>query len=440
MRQRPTDARTRRRRGAAAVYVVVVLPVLFGFAALTIDVGMMFNARADLQNTADAGALSAAGKLRSLIYRDGAVEDARAAAITVVERNTVLARKVTVDPKSDIVFGRAIFDQNANESMFFATEIRPNAARVTVRHTKDSPNGALPLYFANIFGRSATNVSASAVAAMVGARDIAVTIDLSGSMKHDSYLRFHDVTQINARDIWAALDGPPPSRPYIPGPEHKTEYAFDSGPTIGVMDTWGDPIDPALYDATTDPGLWYIPRGEKCDITAIRTSLVARGYSPAQVDTVMGSGNDWSNRVAVMIGLAEWMPSGAADTDLDDGELKWIPYPPYRKDWVWSEYVGWAGEPDSKLTRVHPQFQYRFGVKTYVDFLLDRKDNFSQTDLTATPEEPLTAVKDGIQAMVDMSSQFDQMSLEVFGSTGVHEMDLTDDRQAVADRLYEMQA
>ena len=72
--------------------------------------------------------------------------------------------------------------------------------------------------------------------------------------------------------------------------------------------------------------------------------------------------------------------------------------------------------------------------------MLDRKDNFSQTDLTATPEEPLTAVKDGILAMVDMSSHFDRMSLEVFGSTGVHEMDLTYDRQAIADRLYNMQA
>ena len=89
---------------------------------------------------------------------------------------------------------------------------------------------------------------------------------------------------------------------------------------------------------------------------------------------------------------------------------------------------------------MHPQFQYRFGLKTFVDFMLDRKDNFSQTDLTATPEEPLTAVKDGIQAMVDMSSHFDRMSLEVFGSTGIHEMDLTDDRQAVANRLYNMQA
>jgi len=440
MREDNLNVALQRRRGATAPLVVVVLPVILGFAALTIDVGVIFNTRADLQKAADVSALSAADVLRSTFYRDGSVDSARTVATGVVEQNNVMSRKVTVDPGADVVFGRATYDEGAKQFAFVATEIRPNAVRVTVRHTEDSPNGPLPLYFANIFGKSETSLSASAVAAMVGARDIAVTIDLSGSMKHDSYLRFHDVTQINARDIWASLDGPPPSRPYVPGAEHETEYALDTGPTIGIMNTWGSPIDPDLYDATTDPGLWYIPRNVNCAIPAIQASLAARGYTPAEINVIMGSGGDWSNRVAVMLGLAEWTPSGGGDTVLNDGELAWIPYPPYRKNWVWSEYVGWAGEANSKLTNVHPQFQYRFGVKTYVDFLLDRKDNFSQTDLTATPEEPLTAVKDGVQAMVDMSSHFDQMSLEVFGSTGKHEMDLSDDRQAVADRLYDMQA
>jgi hypothetical protein len=140
-----------------------------------------------------------------------------------------------------------------------------------------------------------------------------------------------------------------------------------------------------------------------------------------------------------MLGLATWTPNGAGDTTVSTNELTWAPYPPYRKNWVWTDFIAWTGDPASKLTSVHPQFQNRFGVKTFTDFLLDNKDNFSQTDLTATPEEPMQAVKDGVQEFVDASRSVDQISLEIFASTARHEVDLTDNVQAVATRLYQMQ-
>ena len=49
-----------RRRGAAAVAVVVSLVVLLGFAALSIDLGHLYLTRAELQRTADAAALAGA--------------------------------------------------------------------------------------------------------------------------------------------------------------------------------------------------------------------------------------------------------------------------------------------------------------------------------------------------------------------------------------------
>ena len=51
------------RRGAAVVQVAVFLTTLIGFAALAIDVGLLYNERADLQKTADAAALAAAAEL-----------------------------------------------------------------------------------------------------------------------------------------------------------------------------------------------------------------------------------------------------------------------------------------------------------------------------------------------------------------------------------------
>ena len=52
------QSETHRKRAIAVVVVVVLLPVLLGFAALTVDVGMIYNVRADLQRAADAGAMA----------------------------------------------------------------------------------------------------------------------------------------------------------------------------------------------------------------------------------------------------------------------------------------------------------------------------------------------------------------------------------------------
>ncbi len=422
------------RRGALVVLVAICLTMIMGFAALGIDVGYMYVTRAELQRTADAAALAATGVLRTA----GQDVNAETLAATIADQfgkmNEAAGEDVEI-AASDVTIGSYWYDANTGKLIFDPTDARfPSAVNVVARRPD------LKLWFAHFLGIDAADVSAEATAALQP-RDIAVVIDLSGSMKHDSYLRFYDQTQINARDIWASLDGPEPSIPYIPGAEHETEYAGDTGPTIGMMSLWGDAITPNGWGPTTDPGLWYIPNNQPTVEPDIANGLLARGYTIDQITTLMaGSNSQWANRTAVMIGLAEWSPSGAGDTSVNGNELSWIPYPPYRKNWQWSEYIGWAGEARSKLTRVHPEFRFRFGLKTYTDFLLDRKDNFSQTDLTKTPEEPLRAVKDGVQAMVDTTGTVDQMSLEIFGSTGRHEVDLSLDRQAVADRLYDMQA
>ena len=52
-----------RRRGVVVVQVAVVLTLLLGFVALTIDVGTMYNAKAELQLAADSAALAGAAVL-----------------------------------------------------------------------------------------------------------------------------------------------------------------------------------------------------------------------------------------------------------------------------------------------------------------------------------------------------------------------------------------
>lgn len=429
----------KKRRGVAVFLVVVLIPVLLGFAALTVDVGVLFNTRTDLQNAADAGVLAATNVLADDRSSAG-VAKARQAAMDIIQRHSSLGHDLTID-SNQLVFGRIDFSSDSLKYDFTPTEVMPDAVRVVISKSEGSPNGATPLFFAGVFGKRSANVQATATAGLTGARDIAVVIDLSGSMKYDSELRFYRTTsQINMRDVWASMDGPAPSRNYLPGPEGSTEYASDTGPTIGVMSTWGTAIT-SSYNPTTDPGLWYIPNNAPCTIAAITTSLTDRGYTASQRNTLMNSSSTstWPNRVAVMLGLARWTPSSGTDTSVGSTELTWTSYPSCRKSWTWADYIDWSTGTNNRLDDANAAFRFRFGVKTFVQYLLDRRYSFAETNFTSMPVEPMQSIKDGLQQMVDITRSFDTMSLHVFATTAKDEIQLDDDRQSIATRLYAMQ-
>ncbi|MBK8270942.1 MAG: hypothetical protein IPK83_22600, partial [Planctomycetes bacterium] len=320
------------RRGAVVVWTAISAVTMIGFAALAIDVGYMYAVRGELQRTADAAAMAAASQLTI----GNTPADRRANALVTAQllsaKNESDRRPVEITV-NDVAFGSYTHSLSTGKYTFVPDNSgSPSAVRVTARRPD------VGLLFSRIFGFTTTDISARATAVLLP-RDISIVIDLSGSMKHDSYLRFHDQTQINARDMWCSLDGPAPSRPYTPGAEDETEYASDTGPTVGVMDTWGSPIDPDTYNATTDPGLWYLPMGQTCTIPAVISKLQARGYTSSDITKITASTTnttEWRNRTAVMIGLAEWTPSSSTDTTVGSTEMTWKPYPPYRITWAWT--------------------------------------------------------------------------------------------------------
>ena len=68
--------RSTKRRAATAVFTVVLIPVLLGFAALSVDVSFMFDLAQHTQHTADAGALAGATALQDYLaaeYYDRAI-------------------------------------------------------------------------------------------------------------------------------------------------------------------------------------------------------------------------------------------------------------------------------------------------------------------------------------------------------------------------------
>ena len=164
-----------KRRGAVFVMVLVSLVVMLGFASLTLDVGALYNTRADLQNAADAAALSGASVLtENAMIQIRASKQQTASQVTqaVYERSVAVAAKLTsfggsniilqsgdvVTGWTDLTSGSGSIDEGKPASQF-------NTVQVTIRRSKTSANGPVDLFFASIFGKSSADVSASATAA-----------------------------------------------------------------------------------------------------------------------------------------------------------------------------------------------------------------------------------------------------------------------------------
>lgn len=248
----PAGKRRQGRRGAVAVPVAVGMTVLMGFAALAVDVGMIYSTQAELQRTADAAALAAATELMNF-GADGPLVASREAAAEFAARNKVLNAEVGL-ATTDTVFGRAALDSGTGKYAFTATEEFPNAIRVRVRRSDGSPTGPVGLLFANIFGFSHTNMGAQATALLVP-RDIVLVMDLSGSHTDDSELAKYKKTNINLYDVWANLPGNRNLTPQTDGFGFTSEvYVTDNGDgtsTVSVDMTSDDSGEtPALSNLT----------------------------------------------------------------------------------------------------------------------------------------------------------------------------------------------
>jgi len=351
------DAKRKRKRGAAIVWTAVALTVIFGFTALSVDIGYIYTVRTQLQCTADAAAMAAASQLASEDPSHQTVYDAarhyaqqnKAGGITVqlADSDIVLGRAVVGDG------GRCTFDQGAEP---------PDAVKVTARLTSDSPSGALPLFFGAAFGADVANLTASAVAMLVP-RDIAVVIDLSNSMSYDSQLKHEDDTEINIREVWEDL----------------------GSPVFGNMTVFHDNAEQMPI---------YSPSY----------------YTSSQTKTALG--------------------------------LNGVPYP--YPGGSWDDYIYYVR---SVLRYRHDEeyrYRYRFGLRTWVHYLLDRRPNRNETPALAdTREQPTYAVKQAVEELCNfllLLDSNDHMSLHYYSDNGGTNHHLTAQFPSITQAVYQQQA
>ncbi|MCL5770345.1 MAG: pilus assembly protein TadG-related protein [Planctomycetes bacterium] len=163
------------RRGFSLVLTAMSGLALIGLMGLATDTAWVFLSAHQLQNAADAAALAGADQLRqnAAAAQDEAIQTA--AANTAGDKSVQLVPNSDNAAGGDVVIGVWRYDTQT----FTPTLVYPNAVQVVARRTSNSLNGALPLFFGQMFGITTVNVSRSAIAANTAPNGI-ITLALTG--------------------------------------------------------------------------------------------------------------------------------------------------------------------------------------------------------------------------------------------------------------------
>ncbi len=481
------QAGKKRRRGAVAAVTCVSMVVLVGFAALSIDVGYLYNARAELQRTADASAMAAAGMLADYTQGDPMVA-ARQAAVDYAARNSVLGRPLTLNPGQDIVFGRVVWNSGARQYNFTPTNSFANAVRVTARRTEDSANGPIPLFFANVFGLSRKNMTATSTA-LLRPRDVVFVLDLSASHNDDSSLRSFKNIEIENRAVWAHLWDSATAQ--AQGVTRPVEGGLPAGPYFGNMNKWGTTTTGPGWNWAGDQGLVRLAKGVNWTLTTdfVSQTLSAQGYGTYVASEITGlntqpssfkSGDDatkyYRRRVRVALGLDRWksgksggQSGGNGDNYIDASEVtSMVPYPSgatnpttcsKKVGGSWDGFVDYVSSSSSSMCQYDPSSQmygdpdlrYRFGLKTFTDYLQDKQWGTSTSPgLNGAPEQPMGAVADAAKQMLTIIQDLqgdDLVGMASYGQVGYGPAEkpstmswLTDDFAGLTNKINTLQA
>lgn len=156
----------RRAEGQTTVFLLLFVFLFGALGAAVVDVGFLLNARREAQSDADRAAL--AGALELSLSADPSVQ--------ATDEANAVSKAVTWAQKNGVTDGLIV---NTVSSCFSGDDGLPTGVQVTVE--KDPPT-----LFLGMLGIADWTASATAVSCSSG-RDVAVVLDRSGSMCHDTY-------------------------------------------------------------------------------------------------------------------------------------------------------------------------------------------------------------------------------------------------------------
>jgi Flp pilus assembly protein TadG len=175
-----------RRRGTVVALLAMTIVLLVAFLALSIDLGMLAVAKTQAQNAADLAALTAARTLNgdpSSTYNNAA---ATTNAQNILTYNVILGQSIQ---SSQLALSYGSYDYNQSTQTFGAnfpatTGVPYTAVSATV--TANNMNAA----FSKVFGAQFLPTVTATATAVHRPRDIALVMDLSGSMRFGTCLGY----------------------------------------------------------------------------------------------------------------------------------------------------------------------------------------------------------------------------------------------------------
>lgn len=269
-----------RRKGAAAIFGLVMLVVLIGFASLTVDVGAMYNTRADLQNAADSAALAGASAYvlplmtqirmgKASVDRFGEVS---ATGLSMAQqtglKNWSFGAQGTAIPDSDIRFGYIDTASSTSGLESGGSASKFNAVEVVTQRSA-SVNGVLQFFFSPVFGKKSTTVSASAVAAL------------------DDHFSAYDIAVSNAAPLWPFTIHEDDYAAWLATGTDK--YAYDPD-TDKVSASTDEEVEIKLYPDKMAPGNYGLLNvGGSGSATSYLQGQITNGISTQDMVNQIGS-------------------------------------------------------------------------------------------------------------------------------------------------------
>lgn len=160
-------------KGIAVIIVAAGLVTLLGFASLAVDVGLMYTARNELQNSVDAASLAGANTL-GLIYLGMSLTDQADYVLTgpdearivkaakkIAKSNSAANVAIQIDD-SDVKIGT--WNQTVSPPVFVEGLKQPTAVQVSASIADGKKNGPVATFFANAFSKDMESFQASATA------------------------------------------------------------------------------------------------------------------------------------------------------------------------------------------------------------------------------------------------------------------------------------
>ncbi len=464
-RVRGSVGSSRKRKGAVLVLAALLMVGLMAFLAFCVDLGYMMAVRSELHRATDAAALAGAGAL----IEGG--DQAQLAAFEYLVRNPSGKRLLvegegwidelpTLMAEHEDNFDVEVGYWNPDTRTFTPGDVMPSTVRVVAYHRD------VPSFFGRFFrthervyngegfeDRPVPLDIRSESIARYQPRDIALVLDLSGSMNDDSELKrigqygeeVRERVETNLQQIYEELDSPvygslqfapqyltvvgePPSHPSLP----QITVTFRS--------------DDVYVESTKDLSnvVLQFSDGSTQKIEGLSgTTGAFRGTGSnyyKRIDTVwVKSGQNGSGDCP---GCGERFDDDYA-TIMEAFGLDGVPYP--YPSGSWEDYISYV---KSSYNVRNAGYRKMYGLMTLINYWLEQKPKASQTpDLWQVSAQPVGSVKDAavlfLEYLQEVEDIEDRVALAIYDSpdqTALIEHSLTDDFGQVQETMVHRQA